>query len=1458
MRRTLYWKRLLVVAVAALAFGGTVLAVHRLQVKSQSSILKEQAERVAAEAGQDPAKRAEAVELLRKYLKFRPADEDAFQKYANLLFDVAEADRSPATVVRAATGAEEFLRAFPDHPAERKKLVALYLDTGLFSKLPLARQHLELILEAPGYGDNVDVLEMAAQCEYGLNNRAGAIQYAEKAIATGSAPVRLYVRAMEFHHGNRQDPKRNGHIDEHLRQLRGGKFEKSLEARVAAARFEMFLGNLGSAADDLKKARELGGESDPEALLAMAEWELRSIKSAAEAKGRREEAERLLRRAFGIDRKNAPVGMLLAEVLSLLGKREEGVAALKQVAGSLEKVNDQYLMLIDRLLDLGETESSAAMVEERLAPDPSKKVVAAYFRGRVAVLKQEWMAALRLLEEAAPQLARVPLYHKKAMVGLAACYSAMQNPDKQLEYCRAALRDDGAFPLAVVGEAEALVRLGKLEEALTRYRTLVYTFQLSAYRNELARLELLDALARPVPEARNWSRFEDSLGPKESRTPELHVFHADSLAARGRAGEGARLLEEWLAAHPKDAKSPLVWVALARVKDGGRPESASGVLAAAEKELGDAVDFRLARAGLLVARAKPAEAAELEALAAGSEKFAKADRFRLLTGLGQSAARVADRGPEAGQAAALRAAAVQLFQAAAALEPRDLACRAMLLDQGISAGRPDVVEEALKEIAEVEGESGPVGALARVAIRLPEVARRAGPERAAGLRELRELAGRVRELRPGWSRAHIALAEIDRIDGRNDDALANYTAAIEKGDRQEYVVRHAVDLYRLRQQDEKAVGLLDKLSTEVRLPDDLERYRSIYKMLATDIPRESRPTIDRIAPAAGTDYKLMLLRGSLLAAIRDDAEALKAFRRAVELADAVPEAWASLVAQLVKAGKGDDAKRAVAEAERKLAAGMPARPEERAEMCLALGGLREMVGDLKEALGYYDAACGAAPMELNPTRQRVQFFQRTGQGEKAAALLNRAKDSGAQNVARWARRHLALTLVARPDAYSLRDQALALVEENLKQAPDDPEDRKARAVVRTVDPVTREEGVRELRKFADRGDLTPDEFYLLGQIAFDRGKYIEAEEYFKLAARIRPGVTAAHMAAVVRVYLALGRLEKAEAAVERLKTYHPGSWEAAREEARLLHRKGKDRAAVGELDDAKKFRERARAAVQNYPKWDAAENLASRTGPLFEELGLAADAEAAYRKFLDASQAPDAHFALARFYIVQKQPEKAIKLARDREKAAPPILTARLLTGAVRAKRPGPEAEREVEKWIESALRAAAGKPEEEAALTGARAELLDAQGRYDEAIAEYERALAKHKTDLLTNNLCMLLALHKPMRAEDAVRMMTELIAIRGPAPPFLDTRAVAYLVSSRPAEAKRDLDMALVQYDRPAYRFHLAWAMDLDGEPSRRVFAVDELKTARQLGLTRSDLHPIEFKKYAELLAKYRLPLD
>ncbi|MDY3563721.1 hypothetical protein R5W23_005337 [Gemmata sp. JC673] len=1465
MRRTLYWKRLLIVVTALLMCGGATFALHRVQLRSQVTVYKEAAERAEAGIDGDPKKRGEVLDLYAKYLKFRPADEGAYQKFAALLFAQAQAD--PAAAPRAVAGVEGFLRAFPAHPEERRQLAEIYAKSGRHMN---ARQHIDMLISAlDGTADDVATRELAADCDWALGKKPEAIAHLRKAIATKKAPVRVYKRALELTHQYTADPQRETNLSDLLRALREEeRFRNDPEACIAAARFKLFLGwNDARANAEYALHTIPGGEENPDALFAMAEIEIAELKAASDATAKLKEIESLLRRARDRDPKNIAVGSLLCDILVRQGKRDEGLEVLRATAKLLDPKEYDYVMVADRLIDLGEAEDSGRMTDV-IAADEARKAVVPYLRGRLAALKKDWSTALRLLEEARPSIARAPALNKKLLVALAACYAAVLNPDKQLEHCRAVLATEPDYPPAVVGEAEALAKLNRVGEALPRYRRIVNGYRLGEYRTELVRLELYHVLAQPgATGERNWDRFNEAVKPVPvaERPAEMQVLCSDALAAQGKTDQGAEELRLWIDKNPKSPKANAAFVALARLNTGGTAESALAVLEEAKTKFGDSVDLRLAQAGLLVARNRAPEPDKFKALADGPPGIARPDQFRLWYGLGQAVGRVADLQPDGAQAQGLREVALKLLRDAADLMPDDLGCRTVLLDNAIAAGRADLVKQALGEIETIEGGGGPYAAIGRIAVELPQVKKMTDkPARDAAAARLRELGRRAQVARPGWGRAYVALAELDYMQGLNDAALDNYRKAIDNGERQEFVIRRTIELFRVKKQDDLAVGVLNKLRTEIRLPDDLERYRAIRDLLAApEVPRNSRATVDGIAPADSKDHRLQLLRGALLATIREDAGALTAFGRAVELNDRSPETWGSLVSQLVRTGDLPGAKQAVAQAEVKLATAPAATPEARAELRVALGGLHEMVGDRKAALEHFEAAVAAAPLDLNATRQLIQFHQRTGQSATADRLLAAAKDSPAQDTARWARRHLALTTIARPNAYVVRNEALALVERNLKDAPKDPEDLKARAVIWTVDPATRGAGIKVLKEHGDQGDLTPDECYLLGRLAFDVGEYAEAEDHFKRAARIRPGVTAEHIAALVRVQVALsplGQLARAEATLDRLKINNPGSWEATREEARLLHRKSRDAATTADTVEAKKLIEKAREVLKSFKGWDEPDVIASRTGPLFEEIGLPDEAEALYKKVASGT-APDAHQPLAILYIRQKQPQQAIALAFERERKAPVLLTAQLLTGAVRTKRPDAATEAKVEKWLDEALAKSAADPELEAALIGAKAELADARGEYATAIREYERSAAKlartrdpkGRKDVITNNLCMLLALHQPARADEAVNLMSELIAIRGPVPAFLDTRAVAYLVSSRPELAIKDLEMALTQYDRAAYHFHLAWAYDQNVLAVQRTRAVDEVDAARRLGLTADDLHAIEFKKYEQLQAKY-----
>jgi tetratricopeptide (TPR) repeat protein len=1469
---------LLLLVAVLVVLGTATAALHAVQARRQSTGVRKQAEDAARAAEADPAKLDQAIALYERYLRFQPRDEEAARKYTDMIFARAKADPTPASLDKAMRVAEAFLRNSPNNPPQRRHLIGLYMKYG---PLALARQHLGVFLD-PDRGthkDDVELLDMSATCEVGFQEFGNAAAYLQRAIDTGRAPLKVYVMALEVNQKNTTDTLRESKIAAIMETLlRSERFRNDVSARVAAGRFQLGRGELKNARQNILFALNdmPGGQSNSDALeaaahLAVTDAEKNPDKSADYLTL----AESHLEKAFALDPRNTSVALLLAGVKRDLTKLPEAVAVLRRAADATGEVNDAFFQVIDMMIDL-EQAGPAESLLPRLATNDPKLTMTRYFRGRIAVVRKNWADARALLEVVEKELTARPLkdYHKKALVGLGLCYTVLQNPDRQLLCYVEALKDDPLYLPAMVGHAEALAKLGRTDEALLGrpnegrpgFRALVNNYKVAAARPTLVRLEFLHAVRRPA--ARNWAAFDEALGPPEQRTPETHLLHAEALAARGQAADAAKLLDELLAKFPN---YPAAWVALARIKHAWHADPALAELDAAEKRSGETAETRLARASLLPARAKKPTADEYRKLATGIEKFKPGDLHRFWFQLGEAALRAVAVQPTPEAAADVRSVAITCFQEAAKTDALDLTSRAILVDLGQTAKRQDVIDAAIAGIAKIEGPEGPIGNLSQVVVRLPGA--KGNP---AEIAALREKAMKVRDARQGWGRVYLALAQLDELSGRNDDALANYRKAIDHGERTEFVIRRTVELLWAQKKDDEAYRLLNSLYTEVPLPDDLERFRAIKDLLARDLPRSERPTIERIAPADAADYRLLLLRGSLLAAIGEDADALKAFRLAVDRDDTVPETWASLVTHLVRGGKLDEAKEAVAQGERKLKNNPPPTVAKKGDLTLALAECYEIVGDRRTAGERYQQAVELQPRELGPNRQLVFFLERSGQAEAAERMLEKLSADPAPDLSRWARRHYATILIAGPNGYDRRHKALALVEQNLKSGPADPEDVKARAAVLTIDPDTRKEGEKTLKEFADRGDLTPDEYYMLARLYFDSGRVVESVEYFAIAARPRQGVTAEHLAGLVRAHLALADkknstdLTAAERALERLKAMAPRSWEATREEARLLHRKALNATKARETDQAREFDDRAKKLVADFPGGQTEAMIPVLTGPLLEELGFAAEAEALYRKLLEVSKSPVAHRSLAVFLIRQKRSAEAIALARKYEPGCPVLLTAGILSGAVRVNSPGPAAEQEVLDWLDARIKVvearADGRPVL-AALVGNRALVFDGQGRsdrakYDHAIAEYRRALSLAPSDLVTNNLAMLIALQRPDQVREAIDLMNKLIGVRGPAPEYLDTRAVCYLVAGGafkltepdgkevdgPELARRDLEMAILQHRQPAHLFHLAWAYQLKGDQAQLLLRMTD---ALKEGVTPEMVHPLELPKFRELSA-------
>src|SRR5262249_26973585 len=144
---------------------------------------------------------------------------------------------------------------------------------------------------------------------------------------------------------------------------------------------------------------------------------------------------------------------------------------------------------------------------------------------------------------------------------------------------------------------------------------------------------------------KEWAKVEKALRDAEEAapgTPDVVLLRAEALAALGRTDAALDLLAEARAADPARVEYRTLVAAL-RLHRGER-EAAARLLDEAERDTGDGMTLRLARARHLTGLPRDQAAPGLQKLAVGLEQFTPEDRSRLLSGLAQTWVRVGDVG----------------------------------------------------------------------------------------------------------------------------------------------------------------------------------------------------------------------------------------------------------------------------------------------------------------------------------------------------------------------------------------------------------------------------------------------------------------------------------------------------------------------------------------------------------------------------------------------------------------------------------------------------------------------------------------------------------------------------------------------------------------------------------------------------------------------------------------------
>ncbi len=1470
MRGTFNLRFFLVVVATTAVFAVGWFGLHRYQQNRHRAGYLDQATRAEAEQKPDRAAR-----LLRAYILAVPGDIDARVRYGGLLEKLSKTPRAKSDALSVY---EEALRRDPGRTDARRRAAELAIE---LNRTEVSHDHVTALLAADE-NDGRALYLLGLCCEAkgrALGNSGEANKWYQEAVkayarscAAAPTPEAFVRRAgVRKNHLGEIDETKDGtetgpqaDLNDLVRVLPNS-FESYL-ARAAYRKTYDPTNGLARARPDLETARKLvPGEPEKEVPVLLASA-IVAVESAARhgeptdaARAEREkyweEARGYLRRGSSKFSHVAELYLALADVETRAGRRTE---AIKVLTNGRKKVTPDGLpevlfALAEQFAETGDAGAKEALDElGKLKQDPTR---IDFFRGLSFVRQKKWNDACGVLERVRPLWASTPERAVQIDLLLAQCYGKLGDPNRQLLTYRRAVT---AAPLDYrprFGLAGTMVVLGRSAEAIDEYRHITQMRQSPvAAWFALARL-LADRNLVRAPQDRQWDELNTLLGKLEGshgNSTEFCLLKAEVHFARGESTEAERLLHAAQVERPGD---PELWFALATLTDRRRDTDrfaahagigggigwvgltdpkrsgarAHAILDEAKARFGDSVELRLARLRITKYESEPQALGAINALAAGAERFPEDDRVRLLRALASAYWLIGRPAEAAG-----------LWEQIAALQPNDLAVRLLRFDAALKRDDDAGMQQALDEVGKIEG-NGPLTKYG-TAIRLIWRASRHNDR--SGLPQARDLLAEVAGARSGWARVPLALSQIDELEKNDRLMLEHLRQAIRDGDRQLSVIKRVVRLLDEDGHPEEADKILRDLEKQAPISTELQRLDAEMSLRRLDVDRAVKLARDAVS-ANSKDYKERVWLGRILSA-GGGTDATEVFESAVALAGDKSDVWVAFVQHMVRRDKdpvriGDVLKRADAALRDKNLLDLA--------LCYSIADRRA------EAEKCYLAAIGAQPTSAGPVRKTAEFYQQTGNPEKADPLLRRIVSGelkATEEDVRWARRNLALIVGLRGDepGFLLAQELLQVGKDDLTRS-ERADYLRTDALIRSVRSGQRKEVITLLESAAKLKAPRADHEFLLAKLYEVEGNRPQARTHMTEAIRLQPQ-NPVYIGAFARSLIRWGELKDAAYWVNRLTEVAPNAPPTVTVQVQFLCRQGRAADAVPAIrrfaetkddpTDREKVAARALGAAELFDQvyWAGAGKEA------------AGAAELHYVKCKELSPRPDAGLPLAGFYGRHDQPDKALALCEETRKGCP--LEVVIVSGLTALSSTAATAAHfdKVEGWLNEAL----GKMPDSVNLRFLLGALREQRGRLDKAEfaraeTEYRKVLAAVPTHAWAlNNLTCLLAFSG--RGAEAVPMAERLLATAPDAPPaLLDTRAVAHAAAGDFGAARKDLEAAVAAGGDAVAYFHLAEVYARSNDKAKAAVA---LRQARNAGLRPGLLHPLERPTYDRLAAELK----
>jgi tetratricopeptide (TPR) repeat protein len=1385
--------------------GGGVHFLHGYQVQRNVGVFLNRANRAeqeaeAADSEHKPALYRKEMEHLRRYLSLRPKDTDTrarlgllVEKNARTANEFTSALIAYDTVLRQDAGRTDIrLRAAK---------LALFLD-----RHDDALNHLTA-LDALESSDS-DLHALYGRCLEKKGDYNGARERYAKAVTLPPVKREIYTVYAALLRRRINDAEAADKVMEQM-----VKDLPQAESYLALSKYckEFDTGKNGAERAALALAEAQKRDPDnADVLLQSAEAARAQGGSDALAKARK-----FLERGIEMHPSDARIYLTLSALEEVADRRREAVAVLRRGLEALPGQVDLLWALADlRVADGDEAEMTDLLEQMKRSGMASARLE--YLQARLLLASGRWRAGADLLERTRPELEAWPALVRHTDLLLARSYEKLGDVGQShTAYQRLVSADPLSIP-GNLGLGASLEALGREDDALKAYQRLLrIEGAASQARLRVARL-LIRRNQQRSPAEQQWQEV-DQLLQEASKLPadavEAAILQAAAWMTRGQADQAEKVLRDARKEHPKEVT---LWTALAEiVEQRKQPKDASALLDEAQRTVGDTIDLRLARATQALRRDRAKSAPILTKLAEGAEKFSPGDQERLLRGLA-AAHNLADD----------RDGAIRLWKRLAELRPNDLGVRIALFDLALLSKDQPAISRAIEDIRSIEGADGSLGKYARAA-QLVEEARASDRSK---LVEARGLLEDVMARRPSWPRAPVCLALAEELAGNTEQAISRYHHAVELGDHSVSTIRSLVMLLYQRRRFADAEAVLRHLPRQDALPTELQRMAAEVSLRTRTDPERAFRLAQQAVATDSKDYRDHLWLGQMLSQSPDHvAEAEKALRRALALAENEPATWVTLVQFLTRAGMKDEAEKLLPQAEAKL-------PRDKA--ALPLGVCYEAVGRLDRAKELYRNALAAHPDDPDILINVAKFYLRAGETAEAEKCLTRVIDSKANpdDVA-WARRTLAFVLYT-GGGYQQKREALAmlnilddpLTDSALREMPAEEIRGRAALLAQSWERRQRQEAIRLLEALGARQPLTAADQLALGQLYESIGKWNEASRRMGAAVSAESD-NPVYLTSYVNSLLRHKEWAAAAPWLARLEQKQPAAFSTVQLKARLLAGEGKN--------------DEAAAVVMSYTRSKDADLRLSAL--LLEAIDRPVQAGDLYRRLALDDKRPEAALDLASYLGRQGRTQEALdECERAAAKSKLSTVAGIAIQVLYASSEPGPHCER-VDRWLTKAASEEGGRID----FTAYFAALRNLQGKYDESAALYRKILGKDpKNALALNNLAFLTAAHEGKPA-DALALLKQAWEQTGPSGVLSDTRAIAYLKQREFKKAVEELEELVSNSSRPEAYFHLAQAHEAAGD---RVAARLAFLKTQDLKLKLTSLHPLEREDYQQMVQRFQ----